>query len=281
MDGWLSLLVHELSEGREPVLTLAEIRNLARVAVLDERGQFLASDLGNDALERAVSNQALNLKGGQASTVIVNGVTAVSEKVTRETFPFWKEALKGRDDSWASWLLTISSPEQAQGKITRHILSALGPFTQPRLPDSAKISLVPLNPGLGRLFVFGDDDLALETAAIAARAGLKVTLVSANSLEMDLRSAQQVGPFELRPLSDWSEMNAEALEEMGFKSGVAVLVTCAQKALFMNLLNQYQIGWLGLAGEAADLQDEPGLFPLATTAALKALGLVAAILDRS
>jgi hypothetical protein len=251
------------------------------VAVLDERGQFLVSDLGNDALERAVSSQAINLKGGESSTVVVNGITAVSEKVTKETFPFWKEALKGRDDSWACWLVSMCDPDDPQGKITRHILSALGPFTQPRLPEGTKISLVPLNPGLGRLFVFGDDDLALETSAIAARAGLKVTLVSANSLELDLRSAQQVGHFELRPLSDWSEMTPEALEDMGFKSGVAVLVTSSQSALFLDYLNQYKIGWLGLAGEAADANDEPGLFPLATTPSLKALGLVAAILDRS
>jgi hypothetical protein len=311
LNGWLTLLVHELSEGREPIFSLAEIRNVARTAVLDERGQFLASDLGSDAVERAVSGQALALKSGQTAALDVCGIKVVSEKVTQGTFPFWKEAIKGRDEAWASWLLTMTkrgevfevgpvpaggegsgdgsdpdagpSPEAGLGsavKVTRHILSALGPFTKPRLPEDADFSLLPLNPGLGRLFVFGDDDLALECAAIAARAGLKATLVSANSLELDLRSAQQVGYFELRPLYDWSEVTEEALTEMGFKPGVAVLATTPQAADFMDTLKGFKIGWLGLAGEAAGPETEPGLFPLATTASLKALGLVAAILDR-
>ena len=323
LNGWLTLLVHELSEGREPIFSLAEIRNVARTAVLDERGQFLASDLGSDAVERAVSWQAIALKSGQTAALDVCGIKVVSEKVTQGTFPFWKEAIKGRDEAWASWLVTMTQrgdvskggpdPQAGSGpeagldteagsdlavglgsdarpsseagagsaiKVTRHILSALGPFTKPRLPSEAEFSLLHLNTGLGRLFVFGDDDLALECAAIAARAGLKATLVSANSLELDLRSAQLVGYFELRPLSDWSEVTEETLAEMGFKPGVTVLATTPQVTGFLDTVKGFKIGWLGLAGEAAGQETEPGLFPLATTASLKALGLVAAILDR-
>jgi hypothetical protein len=327
VSGWLSFLVDELSEGREPILTLAEVRNMARVAVLDERGQFLASDLGSDAIERAVSHQATRLKSGQGATLIVNGVSTLSERITKETFPFWKEAIKGRDEAWASWLLTQTSqfqnepadpltdtsqtgldtlePDQSsvselgpnksgpnqpnphtpapegQIKITRHILSALGPFTQPRLPENYHFSLLPLNSGLGKLFVFGDDDLALETAAIAARAGLKVTLVSANSLELDLRSAQQVGYFDLRPLDDWSELTLGALKEIGFKAGVSVIITTAKGQSFLEIIKDQKAGWLGLAGEAAGEDPEPGLFPLASTPSLRALGLVAALLSRN
>lgn len=88
MNGWLTHLVHELSEGREPVLALAEIRKMARTAVLDERGQFLSSDLGNDSLERAVSNQAAMMKSGDISTLLINDVTTVSEKMTHEASLF-------------------------------------------------------------------------------------------------------------------------------------------------------------------------------------------------
>lgn len=280
MSDWLSLLVHEVSEGREPILTLAEIRNVARTAVLDERGQYLSSDLGSDAVERAVSNQAQHLKGGETSVLEVGGVTAVSERLTKAAIPFWKEAVKSRDESWASWLLTMTDGATPNAKVTRHILSALGPFTAPRLPEGASFSLLPLNPGLGKLFVFGDDDVALETSALAARAGLKVTLVSANALELDLRPAQRVGPFELTPLSDWSDLTAEALEGMGFRAGVAALVTTAQAPLFLEAIKSFKVGWLGLVGEAAGEETEPGLFPLAPAPALKALGLVAAILGR-
>jgi hypothetical protein len=202
----------------------------------------------------------------------------VSEKVNSQTFSFWKEALLGRDESWASWLLTLTSRTSKGLKITRHILSACGPFTQPRLPQDDNFSLLPLNAGLGKLFIFGDDDLALETAALAARAGLKVSFVSTNSLELDLRSAQQVGQFELLPLSDWSEVTSQALMDFGFKPGIIVLVTTPSCQIFLEAIREFQIGWLGLVGDAADKDSEPGLFPLASTPSLKALGLVAAIL---
>jgi hypothetical protein len=280
LNGWLSSLVHELSEGREPILALAEARNIARTAVLDERGQFLSSDLGSDILERAVSNLAIQLESGQSSALVVNGISTVSERITKESFNFWKEAIKGRDESWASWLLTKTSQEGSRIKVTRHILSALGPFTPPRLPPGCDFSMLPLNSGLGKLIVFGDDDLALETAALAARAGIKATLVSANSLELDLRSAQQVGFFELIPLSDWSDLKARSLAEMGFKPGVAVLVTTPNNEFLLGAIKEFKVGWLGLAGDAAIGDSEPGLFPLAVTPALKALGLVAAILER-
>ncbi|MDR1309711.1 MAG: hypothetical protein LBL95_07440 [Deltaproteobacteria bacterium] len=277
MSSWLSYLVQELSEGREPVLALAEKRNMARAAVLDERGRLLASDLGNDALERAVSGLATSLGSGQSSSLEVDGLNTVTEKVSKDAFSFWKEALRGRDEAWASWLLTMTSGSGEDITVRRHVLSASGPFTTPRLPDGQAWSLLPLNAGLGRLFVFGDDELALETAALAARAGLKVTLASADSLEMDLRSAQQVGPFELRPLADWSEITGAGLADMGLRAGVVVLVTTPHHSGFLEDLRRHQIGWLGLAGEAAD-GDDPGLFPNALTPAHKALGLVAAIL---
>jgi hypothetical protein len=163
--------------------------------------------------------------------------------------------------------------------VVRHVLSAEGPFTKPRIPKSDGWSLVPLNAGLGRLLVFGDDELALETAALGARVGLKVTLATVNPLDLDLRSAQSIGRFDLLDLPDW-RLDPAKLPDMGLKPGVMVLVTTPRHQAFLEALQNGSVGWLGLAGEAATAQPESGLFPEAVSPAQRALGIIAAMLER-
>jgi hypothetical protein len=288
LSNWLSFLVKELSEGRAPVLTLAEMKNVAKAAVLDERGHFLASELGEDQ-ELAVSNLAAGLQIGQSASMVVGGVNTLSERISGEkALFFWREALNGRDQAWAAWLLTMAKEEGGGPdgppalKVSRHVLSVSGPFTPPRLSkDGGRWSLLPLNPGLGRLFIFGDDQLALETAAIGSRAGLKVTLASVNSLEFDIRAAQQVGQFELLPVSDWAEVDEEVLTRIGVKTGVVALVTTPNHSSFLEPLKSLKVGWLGLAGDTCVSDKEPGLFPHSVSLSLRALGLVAAILEKN
>jgi hypothetical protein len=130
------------------------------------------------------------------------------------------------------------------------------------------------------MFVFGDDELALETAALGARTGLKVTLGSVNPLELDIRAAHSIGDFDLMHFSEWSDLNASNLAQLGIKPGVMVLVTTPHHSTFLEALKKCQIGWLGLAGEAAISEQESGLFPKAVTPAQRALGLIAAMLER-
>jgi hypothetical protein len=67
---------------------------------------------------------------------------------------------------------------------------------------------------------------------------------------------------------------------MGLKPGVMVLVTTPSHQSFLDTVRGASIGWLGLAGEAAGDRPESGLFPEATSPAQRALGIVAAMLER-
>lgn len=284
LSNWLPALIKELAAGHEPVLALAECRNISKVAVLDERGHFLVSDLIDEALELAVSRASAALIPGGAASLEQDGVRVVLERLGgMEALPFWEEAKKGSDEAWAAWLLTVGRPEPEAGDslvVSRHVLSASGPFTPPQFEEDGGLwSLVPLNACLGQLFVFGDDELALETSALAARAGLKVTLASANYLEFDLKAAQQVGFFNLVPISDWSLVSSETLAQMGVRTGAVALVTTPLNGSFLDSLKETRLGWIGLAGDAGPGGSEPGLFPHWGSAALRALGLVADILD--
>ncbi|MDR1656565.1 MAG: hypothetical protein LBT47_03265 [Deltaproteobacteria bacterium] len=280
MHTWLPSVVKELSENREPILAMAERTHVAQVAVLDDRGRVLNGGLGSDDLENTVASQAMTLKSGQAIAWVIGDTNVLTEKLDgRRALAFWKEAAQGQSDSWAAWLLTIAKPGDKGLKVVRHVLAADGPFTTPRLPDEANWSLLPLNAGLGRLIVFGDDELALETSALGGRVGLKVTMVTVNPLDLDLRSAQNIGHFELLDFPDWA-IPIEKLAEIGIKPGVTVLVTTPHNSTFLPQLHNSGLGWLGLAGQAAAIQPESGLFPKAVTASQRALGVIAALLER-
>jgi hypothetical protein len=280
MQSWLAFVVKELGEDREPILAMAERAHLAKAAVLDDRGRVLAGELGSDELENAVSAQAMTLKSGQAAVLDLDEAKVILERLGGpEALSFWREAAQGQEEAWAAWLLTITSRGEDGVKVVRHALSADGPFTRPRVPPLDGWSLLPLNAGLGRLLVFGDDDLALETAALAARVGLKATLVTVKPLEMDLRSAQSIGRFELMDVADWN-LGLPQLVEMGLKPGVMVLITTPRHQSFLEAVKGASVGWLGLAGEAAVNGSESGLFPEAPSAAQRALGIIAAMLER-
>ncbi|MDR2442354.1 MAG: hypothetical protein LBE31_02390 [Deltaproteobacteria bacterium] len=281
MNTWLPLVVKELSENREPILALAERSHVARAAVLDDRGLVLNGELGSDDVENAVSTQAMTLKTGQASSMVIGDTRVITEKLGgQRALAFWREAALGQSESWAAWLLTITKPGEAGLSVVRHVLAANGPFTTPRLPKEEDWSLLPLNAGLGRLFVFGDDEVALETAALGARVGLKVTMVTVHPLELDLRSAQTIGHFELLDLQSWS-IAKEKLIEMGIKPGVLVLITTTSHSTFLPFIKESGAGWLGLAGQASESQPEQsGLFPKAVSPSQRALELIASMLER-
>ena len=282
MHSWLAFVVKELADDREPILALAERANLARAAVLDDRGRVLAGELGSDEIENAVSAQAMTLKSGEAAVLDMGDARVVTERLGGPgALSFWKEAAQGQAEAWAAWLLTITTDlGDGQGvSVVRHALAADGPFTKPRIPALGGWSLLPLNAGLGRLLVLGDDDLALETAALAARVGLKATLITVKPLEMDLRSAQSIGRFELMDISDW-RLDKARLAGMGLKPGVMVLVTTPRHQSFLDQIKNSSVGWLGLAGEAAADSKESGLFPEASSPSQKALGIIAAMLER-
>jgi hypothetical protein len=282
MLSWLPFVVKELSEDKAPILALAERAHVARAAVLDDRGRVLCGGLGSDELENAVCSQAMTLMPGQAASLDLGDARVLSERLGGpEALSFWSQAAKSQAEAWAAWLLTITRPGRGDcgPTVLRHVLAADGPFTRPRIPDLDGWSLLPLNAGLGRLIVLGDDELALETAALGARVGLKVTLGTVNPLDLDLRSAQTIGSFDLLDLPDW-RVDPARLPAMGVRPGVMVLVTTPRNSSFLEALRASSIGWLGLAGEAAAAQPESGLFPEAASPAQRALGLIAAMLER-
>ncbi|MDR3204261.1 MAG: hypothetical protein LBV23_05915 [Deltaproteobacteria bacterium] len=281
MKTWLFYLVKELAEGRKPVLILAQGDNGAKAVVFDERGGILAGQLGSSEIEVAVAKKAALLKAGEACLINIEGRDVIIERIEGPiALSFWQEALAAQKEAWAAWLLTMTQEFDGVIKIVRHILAANGPFTPLRLPaDKSSWVILPLNSGLGRLIIFGDDELALETAALGARAGLKVTLVTVDPLELDLRTAQGVGDFHLAHVDSWSSLNAETLSAIGLKPGVMILVTTAENEGFLETIKNSQTGWLGLAGAAAVALPESGLFPQAVSSAQRALGLIAAMLE--
>jgi hypothetical protein len=164
-------------------------------------------------------------------------------------------------------------------KVVRHILAAQGPWTTPVLPeDASEWSLMPLNAGLGRLIVFGDDDVALETAALGGRIGLKVTLVTIKARNSDAKSVQNVGAFKIESLDKWGDLSSEAFPDLGIKTGVFVLVTAKDNNTFLSDLEKIQLGWFGLAGDAAPPGTNLGIFPAAQSPAQKALGIITEML---
>ncbi|MDR1166313.1 MAG: hypothetical protein LBO66_10715 [Deltaproteobacteria bacterium] len=281
MKSWLPFLVSELSEGAEPVLAQSLSGRDARAAVLDSSGKVLAGDFQGSSLFRGAQKVIGEMLPGKPLVAVAGDKRRflLERQAGEVSLNFWKEALEGQEDAWASWLLTLAEPNGKSLKVTRHVLAAQGPWTTPRLPaDSANWTLTPLNAGLGRLFVFGDDELALESAALGGRVGLKVTLVTIKPRDVEAESIQNVGSFKVISFPSWADLNADACALLGLRTGVYVLVTLEDNAPLMAEIAKVAVGWLGLAGAAAPPDAQPGLFPTALTPAQKALGLITEML---
>lgn len=279
MKAWLPILVEALDES--PVLALANARNLARAAVLDRRGNILAGSLGSPALTAQAAEAAPGLIPGQAK--IIDGPTQLTLECLNpdeKTRQFWATANQNQNGAWASWLLTIPHRDGPEVRLVRHLLSAFGPWTTPRLPEEFQTqwSLLPLKAGLGRLFIMGDDALAMETAALAARVGLTVTWLSTvDQAGPELEEARRLADFDLKILAGWSQLTPACLEELGVQDGVKVLVTTARHEAFLVQVREARPAGLMLSGEAEG--DPPaGLFPNPATTTQKALGLIAEML---
>ena len=282
MKAWLPILVDNLPEA--PVLALSTVRNLARAAVYDRQGGLLAGGLGSPALAAQAAEEARLMAPGDCRLLtppaqVTLECLAPEDKVIR----FWTTARQNQEGAWASWLLTMPRLEDGALRLARHLLSAFGPWTTPRLPEEFldQWSLLPLKAGLGRLFIFGDDFLAQETAALAARAGLTVSwLTTADQAGPELDEARLLGDFELVNIDGWAELTPAYLEDIGVKDGVRLVVTTAENASFIETLRDCRPAYLALSGEAEATEDAPppGLFPKPLTISQKALGLVAEML---
>ncbi|MDR2198217.1 MAG: hypothetical protein LBR53_01950 [Deltaproteobacteria bacterium] len=281
MKSWLPFLVDELKRGREPVLAQT-LNGECRAAVLDPEGKVLAGDYRGSGMFRGARKLIGEMSAGKP-LVAVSGEKKrflLEKQAGENTLGFWRLALEGQERAWAAWLLTIAESSGRSLKVTRHVLSAEGPWTTPRLPKEADDwSLIPLNAGLGRFFVFGDDDLALESAALGGRIGLKVTLVTLKAKASEAQAFQNVGSFTVASFNRWKDLTPEKFASLGLKTGVYVLVTSGESELILPEIEKIQVGWLGLAGSAAPPGNEPGLFPAAATPAQKAVGLITEMLE--
>ena len=281
MKAWLPILVNHLDQA--PVLVLSTVRNLARAAVYDRQGRLLAGGVGSPALAAQAAEEARLMTPGECRLLTPPAqVTLECLEPDDKTVRFWTTAHQNQEGAWASWLLTMPRLDDGRLKLARHLLSAFGPWTTPRLPEEFldQWSLLPLKAGLGRLFIFGDDLLALETAALAARTGLTVSwLTTADQSGPELEEARVIGEFELVTLAGWTELTPDYLERIGVKDGVRLLVTTPENGSFLEALQGSRPAWLALSGEAeAEGGSCSGLFPKPLTTSQKALGLVAEML---
>jgi hypothetical protein len=281
MRSWLPFLVGELDGGREPVLAQT-LNGESRASVIDPGGKVLAGGWRGSGMFRGARKLIGELSPGKP----IVAVSAEKKRFLLEkqagasALSFWRLALDGQERAWAAWLLTMAKSSGKDLRVTRHVLSALGPWTTPRLPRTGEDwSLLPLNAALGRLFVFGDDELALESAALGGRVGLKTTLVTLRAGAAEAGSFQGVGPFDVVPLASWPDLSPRKFASLGLRTGVFVLVTTKESAPILSNLGGTQLGWMGLAGEAAPPGSEPGLFPAALTPAQKAVGLITQMLE--
>jgi hypothetical protein len=286
MKSWLPHLVSELDLGKQPVLAQTLNGTETRAAILDQSGKVMAGDFhGTGVFKGAKKLIGDMLPGKPLVAVSADKKRFLLEKQSgEESLLFWKEALEGQEESWAAWLLTmIFSNNGKDLKVVRHILAAQGPWTTPRLPDGVEEwSLMPLNAGLGRLYIFGDDDIALETAALGGRIGLKVTLVTLKTRQAEAESFQNVGSFNVISFARFTDLNSDAFALLGLKTGVFVLVTTKDNAGFMEELEKIKLGWMGLAGDALPIGSNPvKIFPVAQTSAQMALGLITEMLGSS
>ncbi len=244
-------------------------------------GNVLAGGLGSPVLAAQAADEARLMEPGEGRLLAQSGQLTLECLTDQDkTVRFWTTALENQAGAWASWLLTMPRFESGGLKLARHLLSAFGPWTSPRLPDEFRDqwSLLPLKAGLGRLFVLGDDALAMESVALAARTGLTVTWISRLDQEgPDLEEARQIGEFELVTINDWSGLTPEYLNDLGLKDGVKVLITASANDELLELVKEARPAYIGLSGEAEGEQ-AAGLFTKPLTTSQKALGLVAEML---
>jgi hypothetical protein len=282
VKSWLTALVENLDAG--PVLALAAVRRLARAAVFSPEGELWAGSLGSPALTAQAAAEAAQLEPGDCRLRPEAGLSLERLRPDEETRRFWLSALEDQaGTAWASWLLTMPCQEPEGPRLSRHLLSAFGPWTTPRLPEPLEDqwSLLPLKAGLGRLFVLGDDALALEVTWLAARAGLTVTWLTAQDQRgPELDEARALSDFGLERVQSWPELTAGRLRELGLREGVRLLVTTPEHEAFWPELQEGRKGDFVLAGEAEEAANPSGPFPGALTTAQKALGLVAGMLRR-
>jgi len=281
MKSWLPALVESLDQG--PVLALSATRQIARAAVFSPKGEFLAGTLGAPSLAAQAAEEAAQLKPGDCRLLTPVGMSLERIRSDDEnTRQFWHSALDHQAGAWASWLLTMPSLEPEGLKLARHLISAFGPWTTPRLPEPLldQWSLLPLKAGLGRLFVLGDDALALEVTWLAARSGLSATWLSAQDQEgPELDEARMLADFGVERLPSWPDLTEERLSELGIREGVRLVITTAEHPAFLPALQAARPAYLALAGEAENPDSPPsGIFRRPLTTAQKALGLVAEML---
>lgn len=288
MKSWLPILLESLEQS--PVLVLATLRNLARAAVFDRHGQLLSGSLGSPGLMAEAAREAAQLAPGQAVMVKSTGqLTLECLRPDEPTRRFWASAAENYEGAWGSWLLTMAKTSGGAGRmpgqtlpvqITRHLLSAFGPWTTPRIPKECQEmwSLLPLKAGLGRLFVLGDDGLALEAAALAARVGLTVTWVTTGGQDgATVAEASQLADFETKSLASWADLTPELVAKLGLKYGVLVLITTPEHNSFSEAVKEAAPSAIIYSGEAGE-GEAGGLWPNPVTTTQKALGLIARLL---
>lgn len=279
MKSWLPVLLEQLPQS--PVLALSSCRNLARAALYDRQGGLRAGDLGSPVLTAQVAEEARNMQPGECRLLVQQDQIALECLAPGpDSSRFWRSALENQKGAWASWLLTMPMLQDGNLKMTRHILSAFGPWTTPRLPEVLKDywSLLPLKPGLGRLFVLGDDELALELAALAGRTGLTTTwLTTLPEFGPELKEAQSLGEFDSFRLESWDKITPGKLTDLGIKEGVRLVATVSLQPELKEALKSIPPAYLMFTREYGAGSEAP-LFPKAATTTQKALALISAML---
>ena len=219
MKPWLATLVDELVNGKNPILALSPQKHLATAALYNHEGKLLAGSLGDQAAHLCAEAESKNLAANQTS-YFQDGRLLLKE-LSADDLNFWQQAQISEKGAWASWLLSIPQDET----LTHQLIAAFGPHSLPLLPtDCDNWILTPLNSGLGRLFVLGDDAASVETAALAARAGLVVSLICTNAPQLELEEALSWSDFEVLKIAAWEALGPDELESFGFSQGVRVIM---------------------------------------------------------
>ena len=283
MKAWLPVLLEKFNES--PVLAFSVTQNMARAALFDREGNFLAGGLESQALLSMAAEESRMMHPGDCCVTLPPGKLVLECLMPDEkSFNFWTQVQENLNGAWASWLLTMPRLADGSLKISYHLLSTFGPWSVPKLPEQFREhwALLPLKPGLSRLFIFGDDALARETATLAARTGITVTWVT--SVEQDgpeLDEARNWGDFCLLPIEDWAQIDDEFLTKIGFTRKAQILVTTPNQTIF-ETMHSAQPAYLARSGEAegeeALFGSSSGLFTNPATTTHKALGLIAEML---
>lgn len=131
MKAWLPILIDNLAAN--PVLALSSVSNLARAAVYNRQGQLLAGSLGSPALAIRAAEAAQSMSSGECR--LESPLSLECLESVPAALNFWSAAREIQDGAWAAWLLTMPKSAASGLKLTRHFLSAFGPWTTPRLPE--------------------------------------------------------------------------------------------------------------------------------------------------